>query len=70
MEPDAVLDAWTRSPDPSLLSPAALRLARRVPSLAATLDGTTIEDQATADSARPLHFTRLNFKGPGSGAQM
>ena len=38
MEPDAVLDAWTRSPDPSLLSPAAMRLARRVPSMASTLD--------------------------------
>ena len=38
MEPDAVLDAWIRSPDPSLLSPAALRLGRRVPSMAATLD--------------------------------
>lgn len=38
MQPDAVLDAWIADPDPTFLSPAALRLARRVPRLTATLD--------------------------------
>ncbi|MEC7949098.1 MAG: hypothetical protein VX265_16125 [Myxococcota bacterium] len=38
MQPDAVLDAWIAAPDPTLLSPAALRLARRVPRVAPSLD--------------------------------
>lgn len=38
MQPDTVLDAWIATPDRSLLSPAALRLARRVPRVTAALD--------------------------------
>lgn len=43
MQPDAVLDAWIADPDPTLLSPAALRLARRVPTMAAALDGVLVD---------------------------
>ncbi len=38
MQPDDILDPWCAAPDLSLLSPAALRLARRVPSVRAVLD--------------------------------
>ncbi len=37
LSPSSCLDAWIAQPDPLLLSPAALRLARQVPALRPTL---------------------------------
>lgn len=38
MEPDDILDPWCSAPDVSVLTPAALRLARRVPKVRAVMD--------------------------------
>lgn len=52
---DAAVADFVTAPDPAWLSPAALRLARRIPSLAPTLDGVLLDplDRALAGLGDP-----------------